>query len=212
MIMPKRVLVLSPHTDDGELGAGGTMVKHLQNGGEVHYVAFSDAGKSLPAGSKPDALKMECMEATTMLGIPRKNIRILDYEVRDFLDARQQILEDLIKIRDKLHPDLVIAPSSSDVHQDHQVVQAEATRTFKTSASIWGYEHPWNNLNFNFDVLVSLTKKQVDLKIDALKFYRSQRNRPYFDPEYLYGLMKTHGVQGNFQYAEAFELVRAMIR
>ena len=49
----KRVLVLAPHTDDGEFGCGGTMARLVEAGIEVHYHAFSIATRSLHRGSRP---------------------------------------------------------------------------------------------------------------------------------------------------------------
>ena len=40
----KNVYVLAPHTDDGELGAGGTIAKLIELGANVYYFAFSTAG------------------------------------------------------------------------------------------------------------------------------------------------------------------------
>ena len=47
---PGRVLVLAPHTDDGEFGCGGTMARLVEAGSDVRYVAFSIATRSLPEG------------------------------------------------------------------------------------------------------------------------------------------------------------------
>ena len=46
----RSVLVLAPHTDDGEFGCGGTIARLVDAGAEVRYVAFSSASRSLPAG------------------------------------------------------------------------------------------------------------------------------------------------------------------
>ena len=43
----KKVLILAPHTDDGEIGCGGTIARFIEEGAEVYYVAFSSARKSL---------------------------------------------------------------------------------------------------------------------------------------------------------------------
>ena len=51
MITPQRVLVMSPHTDDAELGCGGTMARWIEEGAEVYEAAFSTAELSLPEGS-----------------------------------------------------------------------------------------------------------------------------------------------------------------
>jgi LmbE family N-acetylglucosaminyl deacetylase len=52
----KNVLVLAPHTDDGELGAGGTIAKLIENGANVYYAAFSTAEASVPDGMPKDIL------------------------------------------------------------------------------------------------------------------------------------------------------------
>jgi LmbE family N-acetylglucosaminyl deacetylase len=66
------VLVLAPHTDDGEFGCGGTMARLVEAGADVRYVAFSIATRSLPEGFPPDTLAREVREATAELGIPRR--------------------------------------------------------------------------------------------------------------------------------------------
>ena len=50
----KKVLVLAPHTDDGELGCGGFITKLIENNVEVFYVAFSTAEESVPPGFPKD--------------------------------------------------------------------------------------------------------------------------------------------------------------
>ena len=46
----ENILVLAPHTDDGELGLGGTISKYIEEGKNVYYAAFSTADKSVPEG------------------------------------------------------------------------------------------------------------------------------------------------------------------
>ena len=46
----KNVLILAPHTDDGELGCGGTIAKLIEEGSEVYYAAFSVCETSVPEG------------------------------------------------------------------------------------------------------------------------------------------------------------------
>ena len=81
----KNVFILSPHTDDGELGAGGTISKLKELGANIHYFAFSTAEKSVPKGFKRTILKDEVFEATSALGIPKNNVHIFNYEVRSIL-------------------------------------------------------------------------------------------------------------------------------
>ena len=72
----ERVLVLAPHTDDGEFGCGGSIVKFLEAKKEVFYVAFSTAEESVPPGFPKDVLVTEVKGATRRLGIPEDNLII----------------------------------------------------------------------------------------------------------------------------------------
>jgi LmbE family N-acetylglucosaminyl deacetylase len=206
-----RVLVLSPHTDDGELGAGGTIARFMDEGKEVFYIAFSGCETSVPAGLPKNTLRKECKRSLLNLRLQTENIMVLDYEVRTFPQHRQEILEDLIRFKQQIEPGLVLLPSSQDMHQDHGVIYWEALRAFKKEASIWGYEHPWNNLTFTTDIFVKLTPDQVGKKIKALKEYKSQKDKAYMNEQNLRALICTRGSQIDVLFAEAFELVRLML-
>jgi len=207
----KNVFVLAPHTDDGELGAGGTIAKLIEAGANVFYLAFSTAEVSVPDGFAKDILKTEVIDATTILGIPKANVRIFNYEVRKLNYVRQEILEDLISMRKEIMPDLVLMPSLHDIHQDHTTVAQEGLRAFKNT-TILGYELIWNNLTFDTTSFVALEKRHVDLKVRALAAYRSQFGRNYMSEDFIISLAKIRGVQSNFSYAESFEVVRWMIK
>ena len=53
MFDPKKILVLAPHTDDGELGCGASIAKFCAEGREVYYAAFCLCAKSLPKDLPP---------------------------------------------------------------------------------------------------------------------------------------------------------------
>jgi len=206
----RKILVLSPHTDDGELGAGGTIAKFLQEGKDVYYIAFSGCETSVPQGLPTDTLRKECQRSTKTMGLPPERVLILNYQVRTFPEHRQEILDDLIRFRPRYHPDLVLVPSSHDIHQDHGVIYWEALRTFKKESSIWGYEHPWNNLTFTTDIFVRLDEEHVEKKLKILKEYQSQSDRGYMKEDRIRALLCTRGAQLDVPYAEAFELVRQL--
>ena len=203
----KRVLVLAPHTDDGEFGCGGTMARLVDEGAEVRYVAFSIATKSLPEGFPPDTLAREVKEATAELGIPESALTVHDFEVRTFPERRQDILELLIRLWEEWQPDAVFQPSLHDVHQDHQVVAAEGLRAFKRT-TVLGYEIPWNNFDFAYQAYVALERSHLERKTAALAKYASQQHRRYADPEYIWNLARTHGVNVNRELAECFQVYR----
>jgi LmbE family N-acetylglucosaminyl deacetylase len=203
----KNVLVLAPHTDDGELGAGATISLLNENGANVYYIAFSTAAASVPDGFPKDILKTEVQEATAKLGIHKNNLIVYDYEVRKLNYARQEILEDLIAIRKKINFDLVLIPSLKDIHQDHTTIAQEGLRAFKNT-TVLGYELIWNNLSFDTTSFIKLKKHHIQSKCDALKSYKSQGMRDYMSEEFIFSLAKTRGVQIGCKYAESFEVIR----
>lgn len=210
MFNPRKILVLAPHTDDGELGCGGSIASFCRQNKEVHYVAFSLCKKSLPNGLPADTLERECKLATAELGINKDNLILHDFEVRNFDQKRQEILEILVGLNKLIQPDLVFIPSVTDIHQDHRVIYTEALRAFKNK-SILGYELPWNQTNFAPTLFTSLTTEDVDKKVKAIAAYQSQSNRNYMQEDFIRSLAKVRGVQSNDQYAEAFEIYKMIV-
>lgn len=206
----KNVFVLAPHTDDGELGAGGTIVKLIEQKANVYYFAFSTAEESVPDGFPKSILKDEVIEATSLLGIPKENVIIYNYQVRKLNYVRQEILEDLIRHRQEITPDLVLMPSLNDIHQDHSTIANEGLRAFKNT-TILGYELIWNNLTFSSTSFVKLDRSHIEKKSRALTAYKSQGNRDYMSKEFIFSLAKARGIQINANYAESFEVVRWVI-
>jgi LmbE family N-acetylglucosaminyl deacetylase len=204
------ILVLAPHTDDGELGAGGAISYFLERKAKVYYAAFSTAKDSVPKGMPGDILKTEVKKATRQLGIDEKNLIIYDYQVRKLNYSRQEILEDLIKLKNRIRFDLVFMPSMNDIHQDHLTVSQEGLRAFKTT-TILGYELIWNNVTFNTTCFIRLEKRHLENKIKALKNYNSQKGRDYVSGDFIRSLARARGVQIGAEYAEAFEVIRWVI-
>jgi LmbE family N-acetylglucosaminyl deacetylase len=206
----QRILILAPHTDDGELGCGGAINKFIEEGHEVYYAAFSACEISVPKHLPSNILIEEVKKATHVLGIHPENLLLYNYEVRTFSYNRQAILQDLIDLKNKINPHLVFMPSLTDLHQDHGTIAQEALRAFKTT-SILSYELPWNNLSFNTTCFISLSEKNISSKVAALAQYESQQHRPYANDEFIRGLARTRGVQISDRYAEVFEVVRWII-
>ncbi len=209
-IIAKNVLVLAPHTDDGELGAGGFISKLIEQGAAVTYVAFSTAEESVPDHLPKDILKTEVKAATANLGIKPENLIIYNYQVRKLNYSRQEILENLIQIRRKSKFDLVLMPSLKDIHQDHATIAQEGLRAFK-GTTILGYELIWNNLSFDTTSFVKLEERNIKAKYNALQCYSSQSGRDYMSKEFIYSLAKTRGVQIGAEYAESYEVIRWVI-
>jgi LmbE family N-acetylglucosaminyl deacetylase len=205
MLHTNRILILAPHTDDGELGCGASIAKYIAAGKSVTYIAFSTCSQSLPKDQPGNTLEIECRAATQALGI--QEVRFFDFEVRRLLFHRQEILEELIVLNKTLNPETVFIPAQHDVHQDHQVIYAEGLRAFK-NCNVLGYELPWNNFRFAPTYFERLEKNHLAAKQNALQEYKSQAHRPYMQSSFMVSLATVRGVQCGAALAEAFEVYR----
>ena len=203
----KRVLVLSPHTDDLEFGCGATVAQMRALGMQVKSIAFSAAEESVPSGFPKDILRTEFETAQQYLGIPSWDRQVLDFKVRYFPRDRQEILEMLVEINREYKPDLVLTPSADDTHQDHKTLAEETFRAFKRT-TIWAYEAPWNQLVCRVNCFVKISEADLERKILAIQLYESQKHRSYSARTFASSLAAIRGAQVGVPLAEAFEIVR----
>ena len=131
-----RVLVLAPHTDDGEFGCGATIAKLIEDGNEVYYAAFSACKQSVRSDLPNNILEVEVRAATKVLGIPEDHLILYDYDVRTFNYRRQEILDDILKLRSFTKPDMVFMPSTNDIHKDSKVYALLRTALFFAMKSL----------------------------------------------------------------------------
>ena len=194
----KKALILSPHTDDAELGCGGTISKMVEDGWNVHVIYFSAVGDRYPN------LAEEAANSGKILGVSHE---ILDFETRFFPRDRQAILQALYDHSRKKSYDIVFTPTTTDIHQDHGVVTSEAKRAFR-NCTLLGYELPWNNLEVNLNCFIPLEERHIKKKILALECYDSQKHNPYFNEKFFRSVVKMRGIQLAKDYAEGFETIK----
>lgn len=192
------VVVLAPHTDDAELGCGGTIAKLIERGYDVYVYAF-DVGK---------ANEEEYFRALRKLGAKAKLFK--SFHTRYFHKLRQEILDKLIEIRKEIEPVKVFVPAQSDCHQDHQVITQEAIRAFK-HCSIYGYEAYWNSFGFRNDMYTILSGDHLSKKCESLSEYESQNAKAYFNEDNIIAMARVRGVQAGSEYAECFEVIRQFL-
>jgi len=203
----KNIIILAPHTDDGEFGCGASIAKMIELNSNVYYIAFTLAEESVLPPFPKNILEKEVKAACKALEIKNSHLILNRYRVRRFASQRQEILEDMVRYNRELKPDLVFMPCLQDLHQDHSTIAMEGLRAFKKT-SILGYEIPWNNMNFSTQCFISLEQKHLNKKLKALNCYDSQKNRFYASEDFITSLAKTRGTQIGVKYAEVFEVIR----
>lgn len=205
----KKVLILSAHTDDFEVGMGATAARLVDVGFEVTLAVFCNAWQSLPDGLPKDILFKEQKQAAEVIGINSKDILFFDFPVRCFPEKRQDILEELVQLRRSVNPNLVFGPSQQDVHQDHSTISNEMIRAFK-DRTILGYVLPWNILCERREMIVEVEKKHLERKVMAIRSYQSQSKRPYMQPEKIATIVSAGGIDIGVDFAERFEAIRVV--
>ena len=206
MLDAKTVLALSPHTDDIELGCGGTLARLTEQGSKIYVVNFSRS-KNHDDDDDGTIVAREFKKSMRFLGA---EYEMLDLPTRRLPDYRQEILDYLYKLSQEHDFDLVLCHSSFDQHQDHQTVQQEAFRAFKAT-TILGYELPWNCMQFSTDLFVKLDQRHIDKKLELLDCYKSQEHRAYIGKQYVGDIARTRGLQVQSEFAECFEVIRAVL-
>jgi LmbE family N-acetylglucosaminyl deacetylase len=198
----KKVLFLGAHPDDIEIGCGA-LIHHIVQRTEILCVTLSDNQKN------PDLknVKGEHLKSMKALGVPEKKIVFGPFITRVFPDARQEILEYFLKLRNDFQPDLIFVHSKQDVHQDHLTMTDEALRAFR-GITVLGFDVVRSSYGFFPHFLVEVTEEDVKKKIEALSEYETYRDRYYFNSELTRSIMVRHGALAEVPFAEGFDILR----
>jgi len=204
--MFKKILFIAAHTDD-ECCCAGTLSRFLEDGCDVHLSAFSYCEQdSKELGFPTNILRSEFECSADVIGIENSNLHISNYPVRNFPEHRQKILDDMVLIRKKINPDLVLIPSSIDTHQDHKVIYEEGIRAFQY-CTVLGYETPKNLLSKKHSCYIKLKQKHFEVKTKCRSCYKSQQKRIGMSNQTKLTLSKFRGEQIGCEYAEVYEVL-----
>jgi LmbE family N-acetylglucosaminyl deacetylase len=198
----RRILFIGAHPDDIELGCGA-LIHHIVQQTDVLCLTLSDNKKN------PDLqeVKDEHLRSMAKLGVPEDKVVVNHFETRRFLEARQDILETMIKFQKEFKPDIVFVHTKADVHQDHNAVTNEALRAFR-GTTVLGFDVIRSSYGFFPSFLVEVTEDDVKAKLDALAEYNTYASRYYFDPDLTRATLIRNGAIAERPFAEGFDILR----
>jgi LmbE family N-acetylglucosaminyl deacetylase len=156
-------------------------------------------------------VKDEHFKSMKALGVAEEKIILGPFTTRVFPDSRQEILEYFLKLRRDFQPDLIFVHSQHDIHQDHNVMTAEALRAYR-GITVLGFDVVRSSYGFFPHFLVEVTEEDVDAKIKALAEYKTYRDRYYFNAELTRSIMVRHGALAERPFAEGFDILRIVGR
>jgi LmbE family N-acetylglucosaminyl deacetylase len=195
-----KVLCLGCHSDDIEIGCGGTILQLAEQNpaSEFYWVVFSATGLR-----KSEA----CRAAYMFTGNRLKEPLLKDFQdgFMPYIGAEiKMIFENELK---QLSPNLILTHNGKDAHQDHRLISELTWNTFRDHL-ILEYEIPKYDGDLGRpNVFVPLTPDICTRKVDSiLEAFASQRSKRWFEANTFHSLMRLRGMECNSPsgYAEAF--------
>lgn len=194
------ILCLGAHSDDIEIGCGGTLLQLKQTIPQLrlYWVVFSASGSRRREAAKGAEIFAPGCDKNLVL----KNFRdgFLPYSGAGVKDCFEEM-------KNQVNPDLVFTHWRHDAHQDHRLVSEFTWNTFRNHL-ILEYEVPKYDGDIGQpNVFVPLEPSIPDQKVNhLLTIFGSQRTKPWFARELFMGLMRIRGMESNSLsgYAEAF--------
>jgi LmbE family N-acetylglucosaminyl deacetylase len=199
------VLAVGAHPDDIEIGAGGTLLSLVASlpGLRAHYVVLTGT---------PDRQAEARCAARAFLPDAELTVRLHDLPEGTLPSAWGQVKAVLEQLASSCDPDLVIAPSRHDAHQDHRVV-AEIVPTVFRDHFYLAYEIPkWDGDMGRPSAYFPLTADMARRKVELLhSCFPSQRGRDWWDDDVFLGLARLRGMECRAPYAEAFYCAKSVL-
>lgn len=203
---PLRLACLAAHCDDIEIGAGGTLLRLLDEhpGSTVDWLVLS----SNPARAQEERAAAEAFCA----GAARLDLRIeaLPENVMPSLSADiQGIVGEMAA--GGTH-DLVLAPCLHDHHQDHRLLAEVAQQKWRNHP-IWGYEiAKWDGDLATPNLYVRLSEETVTGKVDLLeKHFPSQHDKQWYDSDAFTAILRLRGIECASRFAEGFHVRKTAV-
>jgi LmbE family N-acetylglucosaminyl deacetylase len=199
---PFQVLCLGAHSDDIEIGCGGTLLRLAE---EYPCCTFQWVVFSATQEREAEALRSaELFSGSVRLSAPP----LVQHFPDGFLPFNgAEVKEVFEELKETLSPDLIFCPSRKDAHQDHRLLGELTWNTFRNHL-ILEYEIPKYDGDLGQpSVFVPLTAQQYQKKLDYLmEAFPSQHAKAWFDPQTFLSLMRLRGMECNSPsgYAEAF--------
>ena len=213
--MNKNVLAIGAHSDDVEFGCGGTLIKHVSDGDNVHILIMSNGdvkhsvtGKSIRTVNDTNS---ECKCAADKMGVNLIQLNFPDREVPFNSDS----ITAIEKVINEHGIDTVYTHWGGDTHQDHINTLRSSLSASRLVNNVLGYEQvPVPRVTNVYPVAnyyVDITDF-MDTKIEACKCHTSQilkyENMGVDMIDGLNILARYRGNQIRKKYAEAFDVLK----
>ncbi|HEV8535410.1 MAG TPA: PIG-L deacetylase family protein [Candidatus Limnocylindria bacterium] len=198
---PKRILALGAHSDDIEIGCGGTILRLAaeQCGLEMLWVVFVATGDR--------AAEAHASAKAFLEGVPTAKVLVRDYPDRFLPYSGAEVKEEFEALKHEFSPDVIFTHYREDRHQDHRLISDLTWNTWRDHL-ILEYEVPKYDGDFGSpNFFAALPSSTIDRKVDLLlKYFRSQQGRHWFTADLFRAVARIRGMECNAPegFAEGF--------
>lgn len=204
----KRVLCVGAHSDDIEIGCGGTVLRMLEQSRSIEFYW-------LVLGSNPRRAKEAERSANAFLsGASCKTVVVKSFRDGFLPYLGPPVKECFEELKKAFAPDVIFTHCRHDLHQDHRLVCELTWNTFRNHL-ILEYEIPKYDADLRSpNFFVPLSDRQARKKVNALmRYFATQRNKQWFSEDLFYGLMRLRSIEGASptRHAEAFHCRKVLL-
>lgn len=202
------ILCLGAHSDDIEIGVGGTILSLINSGVQLHV----DWCVMSAGGQRTDEARASARDF--LKGAASSRVEVADFEDSLFPTQSRAIKKWLSELRLSIHPDIIFTHARNDAHQDHREISQLTWNVFRDQL-ILEYEIPkWDGDLGQPNTYVPLSGNVMERKIALLlAYFGTQRSKDWFDAETFQGLARIRGMECRApeRYAEAFVMRKARL-
>jgi len=198
---PIRILCLGAHSDDIEIGCGGTILRLLSeyDDVEVHWVVLGSSGQR-------DGEAVASAEHF-LADAKKKEIIVEHFKDGYFPYVGKQIKDFFEALKTKMSPDIIFTNYRNDLHQDHRLTSELTWNTYRDNLileyEIMKYDGDIGTPNLFVHLDDTLCRKKIGLIMDCFK---TQRENDWFTSDAFLSLLRLRGIESKApgKYAEGF--------
>ncbi len=198
---PLHVLCLGAHSDDIEIGCGGTLLRLIQQKkvARVDWVVFSSNAVRVKEAGRGAELFLQ--------GLDQRGVEMYTFADGFFPYVGADVKTAFEALKKRMNPDLIFTHHKDDLHQDHRLLSELTWNTFRNH-TIMEYEIPKYDGNpFSPNTYVTLDESICRKKVDHLMAaFESQASKGWFTPDTFMATLRLRGVEcaSPTRFAEAF--------